>query len=317
MNYDDPPRTSPPGMEYEDLPQTHRFAHKAMATIFEILCIHEDRSYAEQATLAAFALLDRLESELTCHQGGGDISRINRLKPGETAAIGPWAMECLLMARHFYFLTGGAFDISLGSGFDAVELFPADLCVRMKAQGVHLDLGGIGKGYAIDRAAESLEEWDVHHALLHGGYSSVLALEAPPGREGWPLTISLPAPESPSVLARMMARRQCWSASGIRKKDHIVDPHTGVPVRNRTAVWVSGSLQALAVLFPRGQDADIPTGMFETGPSPSAVAEALSTAFMIMPFDRIADLCLAHPGIEGRILTAASSGAPLLATFTR
>ena len=316
MNQDNPLRAGPLGMENEGLPQAHRFAHQAMATVFEIFCIHEDRGYAEQAAHAAFALVDRLETELTCHRGSSDISRINRLIPGETATIGPWAMECLLLARNFHFLTSGTFDISLGSGLDAVELVPAESCVRMNAPGVHLDLGGIGKGYAIDRAGELLEEWEICHALLHGGFSSVLALEAPPGRQGWPLTISLPAPESSPVLARMVARRQCWSASGIRKTDHIIDPRTGIPVRNRTAAWVSGALPVLASVCPRDSSAGIRPGLFETGPSPSAVAEALSTAFMIMPFDLIANLCLRHPGIEARILTADSSGAPLLTSFT-
>ena len=43
----------------------------------------------------------------------------------------------------------------------------------------------------------------------------------------------------------IQARRQAWSASGIRKKDHILDPRAGLPVRNRPAAWVSGSLESL------------------------------------------------------------------------
>ena len=315
--------TSPPSMlrsEPDALIHPHRFAHKAMATVFEIVCIHEDRSYAGQAARAVFDLLDRLETELTCYRSSSDISRINRLKSGDTTPVGPWAMECLLMARHFHLQTGGAFDVALGSGLDAVELSPADLRVRVRANNVRLDLGGIGKGYAVDRAGELLDEWGICHALVHGGFSSVLALDAPPGRDGWPLTISLPAPGPSPVLARMMARRECWSASGIRKKDHIVDPRTGIPVRNRAAAWVSGAVAALSAAFPREAQAGVPAGMFETGGSPSAVAEALSTAFMIMPLDEIANLCQKYPGIEARLLTSDPdnpSAQHLLTSFTR
>ena len=306
--------------EPDALIQPHRFAHKAMATVFEVVCVHEDRSYAGQAARAVFDLLDRLETELTCHRSSSDISRINSLKPGESASVGPWAMECLLMAKHFHRQTGGAFDVALGSGLDKVELNPADARVRVQASNVRLDLGGIGKGYAIDRAGELLEEWGISHALVHGGFSSVLALDAPPGRDGWPLTISLPAPGPAPVLLRVMARRHCWSASGIRKKDHIVDPRTGIPVRNRAAVWISGAVDALAAAFPRKDPAGVPAGIFETGGSPSAVAEALSTAFMIMSLDEIADLCRTYPGIEARILTSDPdnpSGPHLLTSFTR
>jgi thiamine biosynthesis lipoprotein len=299
----------------EDSIQAHRFAHQAMAAIFEIVCVHEDQGYAEQAARAAFDLIDRLETELTCHRSSSDISRINRLKCGEATLVCPWTMECLLLARHFYSETGGAFDISLGSGLNSVELITAESCVRVHRDEIRLNLGGIGKGYAIDRAAELLQEWEISRALIHGGFSSVLVLDPPPDREGWPLTISLPG--AAPVLERIVARRQAWSASGIRKEDHIVDPRTGLPVRNRPAAWVSGSLESLSAVY-QGKNSTMPSGVFETGDSPSAVAEALSTAFMIMSCDEIADCCLRHPGVEGRILISDPSDAsvsPVLQRF--
>ena len=299
----------------EDSIQAHRFAHHAMATIFEIVSAHEDQGYAEQAARAAFDLIDGVETELTCHRSSSDISRINRLKCGAATLVCPWTMECLLLARHFYSETGGAFDISLASGLNSVELIPAESCVRVHRDEIRLNLGGIGKGYAIDRAAELLQEWEISRALIHGGFSSVLVLDSPPDREGWPLTISLPG--AAPVLERIVARRQAWSASGIRKPDHIVDPRTGVPVRNRPAAWVSGSLESLSAVY-QGKNSILPSGLFETGDSPSAVAEALSTAFMIMSRDEIADCCLRHPGVEGRILISDPSDAsvsPVLLRF--
>jgi len=290
----------------KDSVPAHRFAHKAMATVFEIVCAHEDRGYAGQAANAAFDLIDRLETELTRHRGSSDISRINRLRPGESVSVGAWTMECLLLARHFHTETGGAFDVSLGSGFEAVELMPADGVVKVHTGNIRLDLGGIGKGYAIDRAGELLREWEIARAIVHGGFSSVLVLDPPPDREGWPLTISLPG--AGQVLERIVARRQAWSASGIRKRDHIVDPRTGLPVRNRLAAWASGSLESLRASCRQIRSA-VAAGIFETGDSPSAVVEALSTAFLIMPLEEIASCCLRHAGVEARVLISDPSDA--------
>ena len=89
-------------------------------------------------------------------------------------------------------LTGGAFDISIGTGLPSLELNPDDYIVSATKAGVEVDLGGVGKGYAVDLMAELLEEWGVQVALVHGGFSSVLALE-PPAGGGWPLTLSDPA----------------------------------------------------------------------------------------------------------------------------
>jgi thiamine biosynthesis lipoprotein len=301
-----------PGMlrhDPADPVRAHRFAHEAMATIFEIFCAHEDPGYAGQAAHAAFDLIDRLETELTCHRGSSDISRINRLKGGEATSVCPWTLECLLLARHFYSETGGAFDISLGSGFPALELLPEESRVRVHGAEIRLDLGGIGKGFAIDRAAELLREWDIGRALIHGGFSSVLALDSPPDRDGWPLTISLPG--AATVLDHIVARRQAWSASGIGKRDHIVDPGTGLPVRDRYAAWVSGSLESFNAACDRSPSAAHPE-LVNAVDSPSAVAEALSTAFMIMPLADIADYCLKHPGVGARVLIPdpLSSSAP-------
>jgi FAD:protein FMN transferase len=279
---------------------TYRFAHKAMAAVFEIICAHEDRAYAEQAAVAGFDLIDRLETELTCHRPGSDISRINEAGSGEAVRVGAWTMECLQLARQFHHETGGAFDISIGSGLGRIELNPGESIVKVLGAGVRLDLGGIGKGFALDLVGALLNEWDVRQILLHGGYSSVLALDPPPGQEGWPLTISLPSAGSPLVLARFSARRQSWSASGIRKGDHILDPRTGLPVRNRPAVWVSGSIDALAAACPP---------LIEAGPFPCAAAEALSTAFMIMALEQISACCSRHPGIEARVLSGESNPA--------
>jgi thiamine biosynthesis lipoprotein len=182
-------------------------------------------------------------------------------------------MECLEIARRMYEVTGGAFDVSLGSGLERLDLLVDDLTVVARQAGARLDLGGIGKGYAVDRVAELLVEWDVTRALVHGGWSSVVALDPPPDTDGWALTLSAPDETDPRVLVRLSARQKALSASGTRKRDHIVDPRTGTPVARR-AVWVG---------LDRGQADD--------AGSPAAVAETLSTAFMVLPTEQAGEVC--------------------------
>jgi thiamine biosynthesis lipoprotein len=269
-------------------PPRHRFSHEAMATVFEIHCVHADARYARQAADAAFDLVDRLEAELSRFVANSDVSRVNALAAGQGARVSPTTLECLAIARHLYDLTSGAFDISVGTGLPDLELDPDTFTVHARRDGVRLDLGGIGKGYAVDRVAELLGEWEIRHALVHGGFSSVLALEAPPEREGWALTLS--APEGGEVLARLQARRQAFSASGTRKGEHIVDPRTGRPAAGRAA-WVS---------VPREP---------APGGSPAAVADALSTAFMLLSEQEVSDLCRDGPGVEAWLLLEPGEGA--------
>ena len=206
--------------------------------MFEVYAVHPDERYAAQAAQAAFALVDRLERELSRFLTNSDITRINHLAAGESTRVSSSTLECLVIARHMFDLTGGAFDVSIGTGLPSLELDADDFLVRATADGVRVDLGGIGKGYAVDLMAELLEEWGLERALVHGGFSSVLALEPPAGRDGWPLTLSDPAAPS-RVLARLSMRQTALGASGVRKGDHIVDPRTGEPVRGRLAAWVA------------------------------------------------------------------------------
>jgi thiamine biosynthesis lipoprotein len=253
-----------------------------MATVFEVHVAHGDALYAGQAAQAAFALLDHLEQELSRFVANSDVSRVNALSAGEETRVGPSAMDCLVIARHVHALTGGAFDVSIGTGLERLELLADEQVVRAEADGIRVDLGGIGKGYAVDRMAAVLEEWGLERALLHGGFSSVLALEAPPGRAGWPLALRVPARRAGArgaLVARIAARQLALSASGTRKGDHIVDPRTGRSVRTGAA-WAS---------LRRSRD---------EGHSPAAVADALTTAFMILRRRQVEELCRENPGLE-------------------
>ena len=130
--------------------------------------------------------------------------------------------------------------------------------------------------------AEVLAEWGVERAVIHGGFSSVLALDAPVGCEGWPLTMSV------CDAAVIQAKRRAFSASGTQKGDHIVDPRTGQPAHCRRAAWASAPVSALTGFCRKAR----------VGESPAAVVEAFSTAFLILDATEIQDCCRRHPGLE-------------------
>ena len=278
-----------------ELGDLSRFSHEAMHTVFEVYASHPDARYAAQAAQAAFAVVDRLEGELSRFRSNSDITRLNHLTAGQSARVGEAAIECLLIAQHVYDLTDGGFDVAIGTGLPSLEVDADAFVVRAAASGVRLDLGGIGKGYAVDLMAELLEEWGLDRAFVHGGFSSAFALEPPAGCDGWPLTLSDPR-EPSRVFSRLTMRQAALSASGVRKGDHILDPRTGVPVRGRLAAWVAlprPAVDAAANAGPRL--------------APAAVADALTTAFMLLGVDQIAALCERSPGLEAWVLPDGAS----------
>ena len=274
-----------------DLRDVRRFAHEAMATVYEVYAVHADRRYAAQAAHACFDLVDRLERELSRFLPNSDVARINDLAAGDSTRVAPSTLECLVIARHIFELTGGAFDVSIGTGMPSLEFDTEESVVRTTAEGVRIDLGGIGKGYAVDLMAELLEDWGLTAALVHGGFSSVLALDPPGTADGWPLTLSDPR-EPSTVLERLSVRQTALGASGVRKRDHIVDPHTGTPVCGRRAAWVT-------VPRPRATAAQAER---QYRAAAAAVTDALTTACMLLGRNEIDALCRNSPGVEAWIL---------------
>jgi thiamine biosynthesis lipoprotein len=262
-----------------------------MATQFEIRCTHPDAAYARQAARAAFDVVDRLEQQLSRFIEHSDVSRINHLSAGQSTTVGFESMECLRLAALIFEETDGAFDVTKGTGGPQLALAPEVFAVTAAAEGIQVDLGAIGKGYAVDRMADVLEDWDVTRALIDAGQSSVLALDPPEDQPGWPLSLSDPG-DAGVVVARFAATQRALGASGVRKGDHIVDPRTRMPVRTRRAAWVSAPREVLAAMSRRAG----------VGAAPTAVADALSTAFMIGEPGRVDALCRAHPGLDAWIL---------------
>jgi FAD:protein FMN transferase len=275
------------------------FVHEAMAADFRLTLAEPDATYARQAAQAAFAELQQIDSRLSRYLETSDIFRVSRLARGQSTVVHADTFDCLRIALKVQAATAGAFDVAYGSAGTAalgrgpaVELIDADCAVRVLADAVRLDLGGIGKGFALDRMAALLAEWDIASALLCASTSTLLAMDAPPGEPGWTVHVgekgdSPHLPERPEgcfaqmgtvpFFPRLRLVRRAVSASGTAVRgNHIVDPRTGRPVEGRLRAW-----------------AVAPT---------AAEADALSTAFMVMSEEEVRDYCRQHPRISARLL---------------
>lgn len=288
--------------DWAAVPDVHRFSHQAMATTFEVIVQYGDRAYAQQAARAAFDELDRIEGELSRYLETSDVTRINHLPAGQAAPLGLDTFECLAISAEVHAQTGGAFDVTVGFLVDCwldedkkpKTPSPEELQFAREHTGMHLilfdepthavaltkspvrvDLGGVGKGYGVDRMAEMLREWSIDRALIHGGFSSVLALDAPDGIGGWPVTLSHPSNRN-RTLARLELALVAVSGSGVEKGRHIIDPRIARPVEGKLAAW------------SMAPDA--------------ARADALSTAFMAMTPEQVRDYCTEHPMVRGLLI---------------
>src|SRR5579859_8119970 len=164
------------------------FNHAAMATHFQVRMVNGDKKYAAQVAQTAFELTDKLEACLSRFRESSDISRIAALAPGETVNLSAPTFACLQIAQRMELATRRAFSISAA----ALKIQPAppqwtllNHAIRCDSGKAQFDLGAIGKGFALDRMANLLREWDCPVFLLIAGGSSIVAGDAPPGLAGW------------------------------------------------------------------------------------------------------------------------------------
>lgn len=239
-----------------------------MATRFELVLHGQNPAALRAAGEEAIGQIEQLEAQLSLFRPGSEIACLNACAAREPVRVTPSLFALLRWAQKLSEETNGTFDITIaplvrcwgfmgGSGrmprsdelaearakvgMALVRLNPGDLTVQFTREGVMLDLGAIGKGYAIERAAEVLREAGVTSALLHGGTSTVQAIGQPPGEQFWKIAIENPSPSPdtpPALLATVPLKDEAMSVSGVQEKSfqaggrtfsHIIDPRTGEP----------------------------------------------------------------------------------------
>lgn len=280
------------------------FARAAMAVEFQVLLNANEQG--SDAAIAALDLVERLEALLTVYRETSEVSRINRQAHDEKVVVEPRLFALFQLAQQIASDTGGAYDMTSGPlskvwgfyrrqgripedaeisetlsrvGYQKLSLDEAASTIRFAVSGMELNLGGIGKGHALDRMGEVLVSDGADNFLLHGGNSSVLAHGSRAGMTGW--TIGLAHPLKPGErLAEFRLRNQALGTSGSgtqyfhhqgQRYGHIIDPRTGRP---------AGQVLSSTVIAPTAAEAD-----------------ALSTAFYVGGVDLAREYCGSHPTI--------------------
>jgi thiamine biosynthesis lipoprotein len=294
-----------------------RIGRRAMACEFEVLLNAGQYSDGAETAVAALDLVEQLEDQMTVFRSHSEVSRLNRLAVEQEVEVEPRLYELLAFAKELHRRTDGAYDITSGPlskvwgffrragampqaedlaaaiariGSQNLELNESRRTVRFMKPEMEINLGSIGKGYALDRCAELLESRGVADFVVHGGQSSVLARggRGHSGGEGW--SIGLRNPLRPAEqLGEIRLRNRALGTSGSgtqffyhrgRRHGHILDPRNGRPAEG---------MLSTTVLAPSGAEAD-----------------ALSTAFFVMGMDASLAYCESHASL-GAILIAEGS----------
>ena len=287
-------------------------AQVLMGTTLELTVYAPSREAAAAAMGRAFAEVARLEELWSLYRPASEVSRLNAAAGGRAVALSPETLDLLRLADRVSHRTGGAFEVATApltrlwkdapgrgappdaealadalrrSGPGVLELGTGE--ARLRVPGAGVDLGGIGKGYALERAARVLEDCGVHAALLNFG-GNVLALDPPPGQEAWRVPVRDPrgpadggaAPLAELRLARGAAATTADYERGLlvggRRYSHVVDPRSGRPAE--------GSL-AVTVVAPGAAEADAySTALFVLGAEAAAsFAEEQGLSALIVP----------------------------------
>ncbi|MCA9141018.1 MAG: FAD:protein FMN transferase [Planctomycetales bacterium] len=286
-------------------------SHRSMAAEFSVILAESDAHLVEPA-LEALELLDQIEADLTVYRAESEISRINATGDKNPVVVSQSTFELLKRSLRWSEITDGAFDVTAGPlvrawgftqrrgrkptaaeiqdalekvGFSHVTLVEKDCAVSLGVPGMEINLGAIGKGFALDELAGGLSQRGLKNFLIHGGYSSVIAKgdQIPGSGQGWAVGISHPTKPN-HRLAGIRLVNQALSTSGSgkqffhyrgRRYGHVIDPRSGYP---------AGDLLSLTAVADNATD-----------------AEACSTAYFVCGTAAIRDAVASNPQLPRMI----------------
>jgi len=260
--------------------EVYKRSRLLLGTLVEINVVDtSDTKRSHEGVEEAFKEIKRLESLLGRRQQGSDIREINS-RQGEKVAVSPETLELAQKSLAYERKTNGAFDMTLGrltelwgfegdrkapppedevksalarSGSGNIDMDLVNRTIRVK-NGVHLDLGGIAKGYIIDKAGALLRERGIYNFIINAGGDMLIS-----GKKGdHPWRIGFQHPRKPKeIIARMDIESEHISVvtSGDyeryfmhegKRYHHILDPKTGYPAKGLTSVTVTAGDAATA-----------------------------------------------------------------------
>ena len=274
-----------------------RVSRRAMATTFEV-ALPFGTPDALAAAEDALDVIDAVEDQLTVYRDSSEVARLNADAFARSVPVAANLFDLLTQCAEWTRDTAGGFDIAVGalvaswashkregrvppptdlataranSGMRHVMLDAQTRSVKYRFSQLSLNFGSVGKGYALDLAAEVLRNrWGVGSALLHGGGSSVRALGTPPGHSrGWPVAVTHPSGSGTlgtvylkdQGMGTSAATFQFFEVAG-RRYGHVIDPRTGSPAAGTDSASVVAPTAAQAdalstAFFVQGADAAI------------------------------------------------------------
>lgn len=242
-----------------------------MGTEFQVSVADVPEDRARPAIEAALAEVARVERLLSPHLEGSDVARINAAAGGEPVTVSSETLALIQQSREVSELSGGAFDITFAGlspvwrsirespprlpndeairvalglvGYRRIEVDAARRTVRLPTAGMAIGLGGIGKGYGVDRAAAALDERGIENYIVGGG-GDLLVRGSKRGAH-WRLGIQHPRRrgeligevvlDRPGALVTSGDYERFVEVDGVRYC-HILDPRTGRPARGTASV---------------------------------------------------------------------------------
>ena len=243
--------------------------HYAMGAVFEIITYQTHPTQASHAMDRAFQEIDRLEQVMSIYKPASELSRLNRTAYLHAQTVTPDLYQVIQESLHYSELSEGEFDVTAGLlterwkavgrgeqvpspaeeerlrcgvGYRQVELIPPNR-IRFHSSRLAVDLGAIGKGYAVDRTAAVLRSCGIECALINSGGSTFYAMGFPPGQSGWLVHLCDPSAQvDPYVLLNensvSTSQQTPPSLLGMPPFGHIIDPIAGEPLKSATAVSV-------------------------------------------------------------------------------
>jgi thiamine biosynthesis lipoprotein len=260
-------------------PADPQHLHRYEAGRMSMACEYAIEAYGRDADALpgivneAFDEVDRIDRLMSHYKANSPLSRINREAAQHAVAVDPELFDFIVDAMRYHRDSGGAFDITVGPLMKAwgffqgdgrvpsendlaaarrhvggahVTLNPMSKTIAFDESGVELDLGGIAKGYAVDRVVGLLRGRQIAAALVSAGGSTIYGLGAPPGAGGWQVELQDPIDPRKVAFAIELKDRalsvagsseKAFEAGGVRYS-HIMDPRTGAPVQGMLSVAV-------------------------------------------------------------------------------
>jgi len=293
------------------------FARLRMGTTVRIVLYAPDEPSAREASGAAYARIDEIEAVMSHYREDSELSRLSATSGSGPKRVSPELIKILRLAQGFSLRSGGAFDITVGPfvemwrksrrtkqlppsgelreaagrvGYRNLALDESRSTVELRRKGMKLDLSAIAKGYAADEALRILKAKGHPSALVDAGGDVALG-DRPPGKKGWTIAID-EVPGQPGTAARklVLSNRAVATSGdayqfvviGGERYSHIVDPKTGLGVREAAAATVIAG--------------------------DCATADALATSLCVLPPNEAVRLVESTKGAAARILRRSEEG---------